>query len=186
MKLTDFIKVLNEMATRSAKRMFTLREISILTDETNAASGMMLIRAQKAGLVGRIKGLWINLMSPPSLEEVALSLRSLSYISFESALYKHGIISQSPRGGLTVATLQRPERVSTPLGDITYIHLPKKFFFGFDPSRVAIPEKAYLDLVYIRIRKGTKIDPEVIYFDELDPKMLKKLTLRFPSYVNKR
>lgn len=184
MKTTELVKILRSLS-KSGKHVFAAREIGVLANENGPAVGMTLIRAQKEGLVARVKSTWINLLDMPTLEELALTLRSLSYISFESALYKHGILSQSPRGGLTLATLQRSENISTPLGDIKYLHVPQKLFFGFFGDRVALPEKAYLDHVYMNIRKGRQDISETIYRDELDRKVLLKFAARFPGYVLK-
>lgn len=183
MKMTDFTKILNKLSRDYKKKIFTLREISILTGENKPAVGMALLRAKKEGLVERVKNMWINMVDKPSLSDLAFAIKPLSYISFESALYKHGILSQSPRGALTIATIQRPERMSTPIGEIIFTHISKKIFFGFDSFHMALPEKAYLDLLYMNIRKGRDALSEVIYKEELDRKLLSTMLKKFPAYV---
>lgn len=167
------------------KKIFTLRELAILTKESDASVGMALLRAKKSGLVARVKGLWVNMVDKPELEEVALELRSPSYISFESALYRHGILSQSPRGLLSLATTLKPDKITTSLGDLQFTHLSPKLFFGFDSNRLATPEKAFLDLIYIKIRRGTLETSEVFYLDLLNKRKLLLLAGKFPSYVKK-
>ncbi|MDO8643353.1 MAG: hypothetical protein Q7S00_00080 [bacterium] len=185
MNKIELIKLLRKFVGEYKKKIFSLREIADFTGESRASTGMTLIRAKRSGLVEGVGNLWFNKMDPPTLEEFALELKSPSYVSFESALYRHGLLSQSPKGGLTVATLSRPGRFKTPLGVIHYIHLEKKFFSGFDAERIALPEKAFLDLVYIRMRTGTFELSEVIYQDLLNVRRLKKLATSFPGYVGK-
>jgi predicted transcriptional regulator of viral defense system len=183
MKITALTKIMHSLSREHGKKLFTLREMALLTGESRASVGMALLRAKREGIVASVKNVWINMMDRPSLEDLALAVKSLSYISFESALYWHGIISQSPRGALTLATIQRPERISTPLGDIAFVHIPKKLFFGFDESRLALPEKAYLDLLYMNVRKGRGDIQVVIYKEDLDQKVLVAMSKKFPAYV---
>ena len=186
MNLVDFLKLLQGLAKDHAKRVFLLREIAMLSGSSRAATGMTLLRAQKKGLVFRIGNLWVNHLDPPRLIEVALALRSPSYLSFESALYQQGILSQSPRGGLTLATPRRSGIFETPLGRIRFIHLQSSLFFGFDETRTAYPEKAWLDLIYIRGRSGRDgIFTEQFYPKYLNRKRLKLFSARFLDWVEK-
>ena len=181
MTLLHLIWLLQRLSEDHKKKVFTLRELSSLTGERPAVVGMTLIRAEKKKVVGRVKALWINLMNPPDLSEVAFAMASPSYISFESALYQRGILSQSPRGSLTVATSGRPRRVTTPLGEIHFIHLKRDLLFGYDAGRVAYPEKAWLDLNYIRRRRGEGF-PETWYVKTLNRKRLKEFARPFPPF----
>lgn len=182
----ELIRIMQMLSKRHNKRVFSLREISLLAGETRAAAGMSLLRAEKHNIVSRVRNLWLNMLDPPPLDTVAFSVQTPSYISFESALYRHGIVSQSPRGELLVATTLKPCSVQTKLGDIHYVHLAKKLFFGFDENRVALPEKAFLDMIYIRIRYGTyKQYSDVLYPELLNKKRLKLFLKAYPLYVHK-
>lgn len=185
MKIADLAKIVRKMARDYNKKLFTSRELATIANESMAAVGMALLRGKKNGLVDRVQGLWVNMIDRPTLEEVALELKSSSYISFESALYKHGILSQSPRGFLTVATTSRSVKILSSLGNIQFIHLLPELFFGFDKKRLALPEKAFLDMIYIKTRRGTLKSGEVIYTDVLNRKRLYKLAKTFPKYVEK-
>lgn len=187
MKLTELVKTLNILEQSHKKRVFSLREIASLLNTTKAAAAMALLRGARNGLLWRVRNLWINRLNPPTLEEVALSLYSPSYISFESALYKRGILSQSPRGALTVATTGRSRQLTTPLGNIHFIHIKNSLFFGFDSQRLAYPEKAYLDLLYIRHRKMKDWEfSETLYTTELNRRRLKTYAKAYPAWVYKR
>ena len=185
MTIFQLIQLLDMLAETHRKRVFRLREIAALGKVTMAAAGMTLHRGQKKGIVHRVGNLWVNAMHPPALEAVALSLASPSYISFESALYQRGILSQSPRGFLTLATTGRPQMYRTPWGNIQYIHLKRDLFFGFDSERVAYPEKAWLDTLYIRWRKGEGGFRETVYPEHLKRPRLKKYSRRYPKFLTK-
>lgn len=184
MTIVRLIQMLHHLARDRGKRIFSLRDLAILSGSTRASVGMTLLRAQKKGLVFRIGNTWINCLDPPPLDDIGLALRSPSYISFESALYRHGILSQSPRGALVLATTRRPGRMDTPWGKIQFIHLKNTLFFGYDAHRVAHPEKAWLDLVYIRGRKGRReILTETFYLKGLNRRRLNEFGRRFPRWV---
>lgn len=76
-----------------------------------------------------------------------------SYVSLQSALYLHGMISQVPVVTYAVS-LARTRRVTTPLGTVSIHHVVPGFFFGFEPAgkhgRLATPEKALVDFLYLR------------------------------------
>jgi predicted transcriptional regulator of viral defense system len=76
-----------------------------------------------------------------------------SYISLQSALYYHGMISQIPSVTYAVS-LARTRRFDTPLGIISVHHVDPSFFFGFKSAgdqgaQLAVPEKALLDVLYL-------------------------------------
>lgn len=182
----ELIHVMQMLAKKHNKRVFSLGELSVLTGESRAATGMSLLRAEKHGITARARNLWVNMMDPPSLDVVALSVQSPSYVSFESALYRHGIVSQRPQGELLMATTLKPGRIRTKLGDIHYVHLAKKLFFGFDETGVALPEKAFLDMVYLRMRNGTfKQYSDVLYPELLNQKRLRQFLKKYPKFVAK-
>ena len=76
-----------------------------------------------------------------------------SYISLQTALYHHGMISQIP--ALTYAvSLARTRRYNTPVGTVSIHHVEPEFFFGYDLNesgivKIATPEKALVDLCYL-------------------------------------
>lgn len=186
MTIIELTKILKKFSSEYGKRVFRLKELSVFANESQSSACMALIRAAKAGLVSRVGTVWVNSLDPPALEEIAFELRPVSYVSFESILYNRGVLSQSPRGGLSLATTGRSANVQTPFGNIIFVHITKPLFFGFDEKREASAEKAFLDMIYIRIRKGTFDElTEVLYPEMLDKSMLGKLARRFPKYVQK-
>jgi hypothetical protein len=86
-----------------------------------------------------------------------------AYISLESALRHHGVMAPpkpDPSGNplpVTCVCAGRPRLLRTPLGEFSYRRI-KEHFFGIHlaetlvdgwPARVASPEKALLDLLYL-------------------------------------
>ncbi|MBI2027685.1 MAG: hypothetical protein HYS98_07800 [Deltaproteobacteria bacterium] len=184
MSQLDLIKILNVLSSEHKKKVFTLRDIASLLHLSRPAAAMQLLRAQKKGLVFRVKQIWINMLNPPDLLEVALALVSPSYLSLESALFYHQFISQSPKGGISLVTPGRPYKIVCPLGMIQYFHIQKKLFFGFDLMRRAYPEKALLDLIYFRgLKNRTHIFFEEIYMDRINKKKLFSFAKHYPSWV---
>ncbi len=93
---------------------------------------------------------------PLHLFLVANALRKASYVSLQSALSYHGMIPEHAPA-VTSVTTRRPESVETPIGRFTFRHVDNRLFFGFgepevapgQPARVAGPEKALIDLLYL-------------------------------------
>ena len=88
------------------------------------------------------------------IEKVATQLYYPSYISFESALSKYGVINQGLYG-LTLATSRHSKKVTLAGVDCEYSQLKPTLFFGFDlvnETYLAQPEKAFLDQLYLMSR----------------------------------
>lgn len=186
MKSVELIKYLTELSHQHSKKVFKLRELSIFSKTGVEATAMGLLRLKKKGIVDRVGSLWMNLLDPPEIEDVGLTLCSPSYISFENALFKKGGLSQSPRGILSLATTKRSARYKTPVGNIEYIHLQPRLFFGYDKMRVAHSEKAILDMIYIRTKKGLDpLPPVTLYWEEFNRSRLKQWGKKFPAFVLK-
>lgn len=184
--LDEWVKLLRKLGKENG---------SILSPGTlRAASGLSLTAVRKAiqrlGEKGYLKKLagrfYANTFFLPSLNEAAMLLGRPCYISFESALEKHGIISQMPLV-LTCATTRKTRKISTPLGEIFFHHIQLSLFGDYDNEQGILwarPEKALLDYVYmnLKIRKG------VMPLDEFDlkkinPHRLKKLSSMYPGSV---
>jgi predicted transcriptional regulator of viral defense system len=76
-----------------------------------------------------------------------------SYVSLQSALYHHGMISQIP-SVLYAVSLARTKTYKTALGTVSVHHIDPSFFFGHQlsgkgPGKIATPEKALIDFLYL-------------------------------------
>lgn len=184
--LDDWITILQKVGKEGGK---------ILTSSTlQAATGLSLAAIKKATqrlserryFIKLADKFYANKFALPSLEEVAMVLGRSCYISFESALEKHGIISQMPLV-LTCATTRKTRSISTTLGEIFFHHIqPRLFSDYFNEEGVlwATPEKALLDYIYINL----KVKKGVMALDEFNPDKLnktrlKKLLQKYPKTV---
>jgi len=122
---------------------------------TNTHASKALARLAAAGhLVSLRRGLWafpgrIDALSLPGRLTAPLP----SYVSLQSALYLHGMISQVPTVTYAVS-LARARQYTTPLGVVSVHHVTPGFFFGFaevgrQGALIASPEKALVDFLYL-------------------------------------
>jgi len=121
----------------------------------NAHASVMLARLAASGHMMRLRrGVWAlaGRVDPLALPEY-LTAPFPAYVSLQTALYLHGMISQMPVVTYAVS-LARTRRFETPIGTVSIHHVQPSFFFGFEDAgraggRLAVPEKALLDLVYL-------------------------------------
>lgn len=78
---------------------------------------------------------------------------NLSYISLQTALYYHGMVSQIPQI-IYAVSLARTRKYKTTLATISIHHIDPTFFFGYEMHEksgvlLATPEKALLDVFYL-------------------------------------
>jgi predicted transcriptional regulator of viral defense system len=81
-----------------------------------------------------------------------------SYVSLQSALYNHDMISQIPTVTYAVS-IDRTKTYDTPLGVVSVHHVHPSFFFGFETigksiAKMATPEKALIDFLYLSPAKS--------------------------------
>jgi len=114
-----------------------------------------LARLRAAGfLVSLRRGVWAlpKRVDPLALPEF-LTAPFPAYVSLQSALYLHGLISQVPSVTYAV-TLARTRRFVTPLGTVSLHHVKPSFFFGYEDAgrgggRLATSEMALVDFLYL-------------------------------------
>jgi predicted transcriptional regulator of viral defense system len=153
---------------------------------------VFLFRAVRKGWIHRLSGgYYVNafLKGWPGVEEVGCFLRTPSYISGEWALHKYGILLQAPQT-CTVITLQSSvgESRSIDYQGITleFSRIAPKLFWGFKRDGdydLATPEKALLDLLYLR---GKIPFADELELSEMDFKKLLYFSQKFPKTVQKR
>jgi predicted transcriptional regulator of viral defense system len=151
MRLVDVLATLGSMDAR----VFTTRQAATSLRVLNAHASVLLARLAAAGHLVRLRrGVWAapGGVDPLALPEL-LTAPFPAYVSLQSALYLHGMISQIPAVTYAV-TLARTRRFVTPLGDVSLHHFQPSFFFGFEDTtrpggRLATPEKALVDFLYL-------------------------------------
>jgi predicted transcriptional regulator of viral defense system len=145
-----------------------------------------LNRLVKYGALVRLRrGIYQVALRSPDLPRIANQLVYPSYLSFESALSRYGILSQVPYT-LTFATPHRSRRLT--LGDtvVEFHQLKRELFFGYilaDGLYVAEPEKALLDQLYLATRGLTSLALDELELSSLDTARLRVYGARFPAAV---
>ena len=136
------------------KHVFTTEDAALALDARRSATTHMLSRLAAAGLLERVRhGLWTtDLTLDPLVLPVHVTAPFPSYVSFQSALFFHGMVSQIPTV-IYVASLAPTRTVRTTLGTFSIHRLAPGFFGGFaildSGVRLASPEKALLDVLYL-------------------------------------
>ncbi|MBN2057385.1 MAG: type IV toxin-antitoxin system AbiEi family antitoxin domain-containing protein [Candidatus Saganbacteria bacterium] len=182
----DWLLLLQKLA-REKNKIFSPRALQQASGLSRRATQKAVQRLTRRGqLVKLCKNAYASKLSLPSLEEVAMFYGKPCYISFESALERHGLLSQAPLV-LTCAIARKARNARTPLGEIVFHHLAPGLFNGYENDRGilwATPEKALLDHLYIKLKNGQGVPA----LDELDLKLLdrgklKRLARPFPHSV---
>lgn len=138
-----------------AQPVFRTADVMVALDVRKSHASKMLERLARHGHVMRLKrGLWAM---AEGLEPLALAPHMTapfpSYVSLQSALYYHDMISQIPEV-IYCVSLARTRTYVTPVATILIHHIPASFFFGYEERgetgiRMATPEKALLDILYL-------------------------------------
>lgn len=186
--LKDWLGILQE-AARHGGRVLPLASLSRMAGLSKAAARKALQRLARKKLIFRLgPSLYASHIFPPALEEVAMAVGRPCYVSFESALSRHGVLSQSPML-LTCATRRKPKQIRTAIGDISLRHIAPGLFWGFREARGVLwaePEKALLDWVYWKLQtEGVAPELDEIGVEELDKKKLLDWSKSYPGTVRK-
>jgi predicted transcriptional regulator of viral defense system len=121
----------------------------------NAHASKLLARLSASGHLMRLKrGRWgfKERIDPFALPEY-LTAPYPSYVSLQSALFHHGMVSQIPPV-IYAVSIARTNRQATAIGLVSIHHVDPSFFFGYrlagkGPGKMATPEKAIIDFLYL-------------------------------------
>lgn len=150
------------------KRIFTTREISMVSGKSLSAATQALNNLAREGFVAKIyRGVWAQ-ESSEALSPFAvipyLFPGHRVYVSFISALHLCGIIEQIPQV-TTLASPSHAKTIHTKIGVFNTHHIVPSFFIGFGwhlgsgslPAGqgflIAEPEKALVDCLYLSAYK---------------------------------
>jgi DNA-binding Lrp family transcriptional regulator len=184
----QWIAVLQELG-RQCQDFVTLQALQHLTGLREATVRKAVARLEKKRYLSRVgPQLYANRFGHPTLEALAMILGTPCYISFESALERHGVLSQVPLV-LTCASTSCSGLRRTPLGEILFSRLQPALFFGYraeDGILWAEPEKALLDWIYIhRKRYGVTPALDELDWSPLDSERLREWAGRYPGSVRR-
>ena len=163
---------------------------------SRSALEVQMSRWAKLGKVIPLKRGFYVLSEPyrkiePSEFFLASVLRQPSYISLEKALEYHDLIPEAV-SVYTSVTPKRPMRYEAKLGIFDYKHLQPSLFWGYEAVTmkanqtgfVASPEKALLDLLYLKRIKVSQNYLESLRLqnlEKLDSGKLRECVRRFKS-----
>jgi len=149
-------------AREALGRLRGLRVPAVTTGDAAAVLGISieaashtLRRLALAGLVSPVrKAVWAldDRPDPLALGEYVTAPYP-SYVSLQTALYRHGMVTQIPTM-IYLVSLARTCNVETKLATYSVHHVQPEFFGGFehDPGsgvKLASPEKALVDFLYL-------------------------------------
>ncbi len=179
MKVDEWLDLFRQ---NRGKSLFSLSDLVLLTGDQRPSLSVQLSRLVASGVIERpARGWYANPFAFPSDEEVAMVIREPSYLSMEYALSREGILSQQVQV-LTLVTTRLPYTFRT--GDVVfeYHQVKRPLFWGYRREgevMVAEPEKALLDLVYVRHIRGRDMTRGALdslmddmYLEELDKQRL--------------
>lgn len=169
-------KYLNKI-TRSGKKLFTSLDIQEVLDiRVKRTLEDIIKRFIDANILIHLeKGKYLLADSTVTDFEIAQFLYSPSYISFETALNYHGILSQFPTETTSATTKTSAQKIVAEKA-YSYSKISTKLFTGYYRERdflIADPEKALFDQLYM-ISKGLKTEQ---YLDEMDYTSINKKAL---------
>lgn len=152
---------------RLGSDVFTTREAAARLKTSVSNASHQLKAMERAGLVlGVRRGLWTTRMDlDPIVLPPFLTAPYPAYVSYWTALSRHGMIEQIPRQ-IYVATTGRSRRMTTSLGQYSIHHILPEIFDGFTGGQetgfIATPEKALFDVVYLRASRAQPVHlPEI-------------------------
>lgn len=167
---------------------FTTNDAATLWQLTPAHASKLLSRLHEQKLLlnlGRAK--WALTGIDPLAAVEFLTAPEPAYLSLQTALYHHGMVSQIPAVIYAIST-SRTRRHETELGTYSIHHVEPKFFYGFTTVgkhniKIATPEKALLDIFYLSpARSGLfRKLPEIELPRSFNFTVAKKLIQKIPS-----
>ena len=154
-------------AIKQLKRpVFATREVAAYCGGTLSNTTQALSRLSRKGMLVKIaRGIWgLEIGSDklsPYLVIPFLLAKHRAYVSFISALHLYGIIEQIPQV-ITLASTSHTRIIRTSVGTFHIHKIDPSFFKGFVWYRgagnflIAEPEKAFVDCLYISVRRKTQ------------------------------
>ncbi|HKL17133.1 MAG TPA: hypothetical protein VJ900_02125 [Patescibacteria group bacterium] len=137
-------------------------------------------------------------LSEEDLYFIANKIYSPSYISLEGVLYHYNLIPETVYQ-VTSVTTRKTRSLSSEIGDFSYRHVKSNLFFGYKNIKkdnftyqLAEPEKAILDLLYLRSDiknkkqlKNLRIKKDE-FLEKIDQDRIREYLKRFSSNTLKK
>lgn len=190
MKVDEWLNFFKE---HSEKKLFSLSDLTQLTGISKPSLSVQLTRLVKSKVIRRAAQVWYeNPFNSPNAEEISMVLRYPSYLSMEYALSKHGILSQATQT-FTLVTKKLPHVYKKREAIYEYHQIGKSLFWGYQKEGtvlIAEPEKALLDLIYIRHTKNKELNMDALesllndmYLGQFDFKKLQEYSKKYSRQI---
>jgi predicted transcriptional regulator of viral defense system len=185
----DWAATLRKEARRSA--ILRSDDIARRYGIVEIAVGNALRRQERRGLVEHVSNkIYINKLAHNfSSRDLVNLLRPDAYISLETALAEWGISTQSP-SSVTCVTIGFPRKFRTTSVRIIFRHISKRLYWGFKEKRtrhgvyrIAEPEKALLDWIYLKRQEGLPVALDELNLGVIDKGKLLEYASRYPKPV---
>lgn len=177
--LEKWIKELNELKEQGIKVISsnTLRQKLGLNKD---AFKVAVWRLEKKGFLIRLNRRWIAI-DKRDIWKVIPVVWGPAYISMEWALHYHSVLDQRYYV-FTCVTTKRPQIIKSKIGDIVLKHIKEELFFGYDQNFIAHPEKALLDILYLK----REMPYGELNLEFLDSERLQRYSEKYPNWIQKK
>lgn len=166
------------------KSYFTVADLEKVLDLKRDSLYVSLNRLVKSGVLIRLaKNVYSLFLGPVDHEKIGSELYFPSYVSFESALSRYGVLSQIPYT-VTFATRRPTKKMTIANVAVEFSHIKKSLFFGYilkDGRYIADKEKALLDELYMMGMGKRTLNIEELDLREIDKNKLKLYAKKFPK-----
>ncbi len=190
--MIDWAKLVAERSQRSG--VLLIPELSRELKLSEHVVRKALVRQEQRGIVEHLgnKIFWNRLAEDFNERDLFRYFRANAYLSLGSVLRDFGISSQTP-ASLTCVTTEHKGRVDSKSLSIIYHHISPKLFWGFHEKRtlygsykVAEPEKALLDWIYLLRQRGLPADTDELDVSGVDRAKLLDYANRYPKPVKQQ
>lgn len=175
MKLINKLKKINKL-------YYTIADLQKITGYKTDSLYVILNRfINQKELMRLASGVYILMERYGEIEKIANLIYFPSYLSFESALSKQGVISQMPYL-LNFTTVNKTKKLM--LGDyrVEYRKIKEELFWGYkmtDGLMIATPEKALFDMYYIASFGKADFDFQAVDKSRIDMNRVKEMFDKF-------
>lgn len=171
MKIEVFLKAIKKFP----KPFYKLVDFEKIFRQDKITIQKSVERLAKAGIIKRLmKDIYVLEDKPQDLTKIAGLLYQPSYLSFESVLFKNGIINQPPFGA-TFATTRRSKKLELGNGEFWFSQIKPELWWGFEQKNgvfTAAPEKAITDMLYLKRLGQRSFDTDEWYLKQINKRLL--------------
>ncbi len=168
MKASEWEQALRQYRDHYGKVVFTPTELANIGGHSMPVMKNTLRRLRNHGVLQQYAPGKYGLPGAADVEALVSAAYSGAYITGLYAMYKHGIVTQTPQR-IHVFTNRRHNRSRirrTELGALVFVCVRKPVYSYPQDSVLAAPEQALCDFVYLMRRQGLAAD-SLVSFREL-------------------